>query len=179
MQGMAPFDSVLSQRADPQRTPERHHVRESLRGWRFSDLFRTDVHVPARAAQISAHTPVLDHEGADRAAALQTIIEMGGAGALHAAFDDAFPGCRAVVQLRDGLFGVRVHQRGLLRALARRIVVASSSAQVIVASHASRLIAALQLQAGCVHHVLERDLGGTPIQGLGAFERPAWARPGR
>ena len=52
-------------------------VREQVRSWRFYDHFRTDAEAPARQAQIGTRTPVLDHDGADLAAALQTIREIG------------------------------------------------------------------------------------------------------
>jgi predicted ATPase len=60
---------------------------------------------------------VLGHEGADLAAALQTIREIGDAQALDAAVDDAFPGARIEVDVADGWFEVLMHQHGLLRPL--------------------------------------------------------------
>jgi predicted ATPase len=63
------------------------HVRELVRSWRFYDHFRTDANAPLRAAQLGTRTPVLSNDGVDLAAALQTIIEIGNAGALAAAVD--------------------------------------------------------------------------------------------
>jgi predicted ATPase len=61
---------------------------------------------------------VLDHDGADLAAALQTIEEIGDADGLHAAVDNAFPGSRLEVAAgEDGRFELRFHQHGLLRPL--------------------------------------------------------------
>ena len=73
---LADTDSMLASVADPQRAPEMLAVREAVRGWRFYDHFRTDADSPARAAQIGTFTPVLQHDGSDLAAALQTILEI-------------------------------------------------------------------------------------------------------
>ena len=111
------FDSMLSEVADLQRAPELLTVREQLRSWRFYDHFRTDVQAPARTAQIGTRTSALAHDGADLAAALQTIQEMGAEGALDAAVDDAFPGSRLTVQRRTGRFELALAQPGMLRPL--------------------------------------------------------------
>ena len=69
-------------------------VREQIRSWRFYDQFRTDTDSPVRQSQIGTRTPVLDADGRDLAAALQTIIEIGDTDALHGTIEDAFPGSR-------------------------------------------------------------------------------------
>ena len=61
----------------------------------------TRTRPPARA-RIGTRTPVLDHDGADLAAALQTIRETGDVAALDAAVDDAFPGARVEIVDHDG-----------------------------------------------------------------------------
>ncbi|WP_158886763.1 AAA family ATPase [Amycolatopsis anabasis] len=114
---LRPFDSVLSELADPRRTPELLTVRERMRSWRFYDHFRTDGDAPARSARIGTRTPVLGHDGGDLAAALQTIREIGDAEALDAAVDDAFPGSRVEVADHSGRFEVTLRQHGLLRPL--------------------------------------------------------------
>src|SRR5690606_41512879 len=63
--------------------------------WRFYDHVRTDSSAPARSSQIGTRTMVLAHDGADLAAAWQTIAEIGDAAALAEAVDDAFPGSRS------------------------------------------------------------------------------------
>ena len=73
--GIQTHESMLAELADPGRTPELLAVREQLRSWRFYDSFRTDRDAPARRPQVGTRTPVLDHDGADVAAALQTIHE--------------------------------------------------------------------------------------------------------
>ncbi|MDN5724657.1 MAG: AAA family ATPase, partial [Propionibacteriales bacterium] len=109
--------SVLSELADPTRTPEVTAVREGIRQWRFHDSFRTDAAAPARQPQIGTRTPVLDHDGALLAPALQTIMENGDHAALAASIDNAFAGSRVQVHNADGLFGVQFSQPGLLRPL--------------------------------------------------------------
>jgi predicted ATPase len=110
-------DSMLSAFAHPRSAPELVLVRERTRAWRFYDQFRTDAAAPARASQVGTRTPVLDHDGTDLAAAVQTIREIGDQDALDHAVDHAFPGCRVEVTNRDGWFELRLHQPGLLRPL--------------------------------------------------------------
>ncbi|EPH40142.1 AAA family ATPase [Streptomyces aurantiacus] len=116
-QGIRPYDSMLSELADPQLAPDLLRLRELIRSWRFYDHVRTDADAPARAARIGTRTPVLGHDGADLAAALQTIREIGDADALDAAVDDAFPGSRVRILDNSGRFELRLHQAGLTRPL--------------------------------------------------------------
>lgn len=112
------FDSIFTQIADPGTTPEAVTLRETIRGWRFYDHFRTDSEAPARTAQLGTRTLALHHDGRDLAAALQTIIEIGDAAALHGAISDAFPGAKLAIPVQpDGRFAVELHQEGLLRPL--------------------------------------------------------------
>ena len=113
-----PYDSMLSEFADPRQAPEVLRVREQVRSWRFYDHIRTDAAAPARASQVGTRTPVMSHEGADVAAALQTIREIGDAAALDQAIDLAFPGSRLTVESEGGgRLALRLHQHGLLRPL--------------------------------------------------------------
>jgi predicted ATPase len=93
-----PYDSMLSEFADPRRAPEVLRVREQIRSWRFYDHIRTDAAPPARASQTGTRTPVMSPDGADVAAALQTIRETGDADALDQAIDLAFPGTIELVK---------------------------------------------------------------------------------
>jgi len=112
------YDSMLSEFADPQRAPEILTLRERIRSWRFYDHFRTDLLAPARGSQIATRTPVLGHDGADVASALQTICEIGNAPALEVAVDLAFPGSRISLEWDShGRIDLRLHQHGLLRPL--------------------------------------------------------------
>ena len=225
------FASMMTEYADPRGAPEMLSLREQMRGWRFYDHFRSDADAPARWPQLGTRTPVLANDGADFAAALQTIREIGDGEALDAAVDDAFPGARVEVQVNaDGRFEVLMHQHGLLRplgaaelsdgtlryllwiaalltprappllvlnepetslhpdllpALGRLIAQAAHAtqgSQVIVVSHATRLIAALDAAAGDValqSIVLEKRLGETRIADLDMSEIPPWAWPAR
>jgi len=113
-----PYDSMLSEFANPRLAPEVLRVREQIRSWRFYDHIRTDAAAPARASQIGTRTPVMSHDGADVAAALQTIREAGDDAALDQAIDLAFPGSRLTVEGEGGgRLGLRLHQHGLLRPL--------------------------------------------------------------
>lgn len=116
-EGLNPFDSLFGQLADPQAAPEVLNLRETIRGWRFYDHFRSDAQAPSRQPQLGTRTPVLSHDGRDLAAAWQTIVEIGDPQALQAAVDDAFPGARVEVAGRDALFALEFHQHGLLRPL--------------------------------------------------------------
>jgi predicted ATPase len=108
---------MLSELADPQAAVELMQLRERVRSWRFYDHVRTDAQAPARQARIGTRTPVLSHDGADLAAALQTIIEIGDADALHTAVDAAFPGSRVEIRCSETRFEVMLRQPGMLRPL--------------------------------------------------------------
>jgi predicted ATPase len=223
-QPVASFDSMMTEFADPRGAPEMITVREQIRSWRFYDHFRTDADAAARLPQIGTHTPVLSDDGADLAAALQTIREIGDAAALDAAIDDAFPGSRLDIVTHDGRFEVAMQQHGLLRplkgadlsdgtlrylllvaalltprppallvlnepetslhpdllpALARLIARAATHAQVLVVSHAARLIAALEREEASQSIVLEKHFGATRIADADEREMPAWKWPSR
>ena len=114
---LSPFDSMMTHVADPRNAPELLTLRELIRAWRFYDHFRTDADAPARSAQIGTRTPVLSNDGADVAAAIQTIREIGDDAALIAAVEDAFPGGSVYVENNAGWFSLSMKQHGLLRPL--------------------------------------------------------------
>ena len=219
------FDSMMTHVADPRNAPEVAQLRERIRGWRFYDHFRTDSGAPARLPQVGTHTPVLGNDGADLAAAIQTIREIGDAAALDAAVDDAFPGSRIRTRGDErGRIELEMLQHGLLRPLtsaelsdgtlryllwiaalhtprppellvlnepetslhpsllpplARLIVHAAKRSQVLVVSHATRLIAALEREGKSHSIFLEKTLGETTIAGLHPLDKPAWRWPVR
>ena len=112
------FDSLFDQVGSLHASPEVLRLRETIRGWRFYDHFRSDPDAPVRQPQLGTRTPVLHHGGRDLAAALQTILEIGDPRALHAAISDAFPGARLNIDvLAGGRFGIQLFQEGLLRPL--------------------------------------------------------------
>ncbi|RYF83019.1 MAG: ATP-binding protein [Comamonadaceae bacterium] len=220
--------SMLTEFADPRSAPEMLTLREQLRSWRFYDHFRSDVDAPARQPQLGTRTPVLSADGADLAAAIETIREIGDAQAFDAAVQDAFPGARVEVQRTDdGRFLTLMRQHGLLRplaaaelsdgtlryllwaaallsprppallvlnepetslhpdllpALGRLIVRAARDTQVIVVSHANRLIAALDVAADATTLqpiALQKDFGETRIANLPMDAIPFWQWPAR
>ena len=114
---LPPFESMMTHAADPRSVPELLMLRERMRGWRFYDHLRTDPMAPARRSQIGTRTTVLSSDGADIAAALQTINEIGNPKALDEAIEDAFPGSALEISEMDGSFDVTMRQRGLLRPL--------------------------------------------------------------
>ena len=216
---LSPFDSMMAQLADPRNAPELLLLREQIRSWRFYDHFRTDSDAPARLPQVGTYTPVLADDGANLAAAWQTIRQIGDAQALDRAVDDAFPGSHVEVQSNGGRFEVNMHQHGLLRplsaaelsdgtlryllwiaalltprppellvlnepetslhpdllpALGRLIARAARDAQVLVVSHATRLIATLEEQDECNSLMLEKELGETQVIGADQLDMPVW-----
>lgn len=117
-QHLSGFDSLFDQVGDPTQVPEVLNLRDTIRGWRFYDHFRTDRDAPARQPQLGTRTPVLHHDGHDLAAALQTVREIGDSRGLDEAISDAFPGARIRVERHeDGRFSLHFHQEGLLRPL--------------------------------------------------------------
>jgi predicted ATPase len=114
---LAPFDSMMTHCSDPREALELLLLRERMRDWRFYDHLRTDRDAPARRPQVGTYTPVLDSDGADLAAALQTIREIGSEGELRDAIADAFPGAGIAIAETDGYFELEMRQHGLLRPL--------------------------------------------------------------
>jgi predicted ATPase len=110
-------ESVLSQIQAAHLYPELAVLRDEMRRWRFYHHFRTDPASPLRRPQIGVLTPVLSDDGADLAAALETIVEIGDAEALHEAVDRAFPGARLQVLSEETRFHILLHQPGMLRPL--------------------------------------------------------------
>ncbi|OWQ88970.1 ATP-binding protein [Roseateles aquatilis] len=221
---LASFDSMLAQYADPALAPEMITMRERLRGWRFYDSLRTDLEAPARRARVGTFTPVLAGDGADLAAAWQTIVEIGDGDTLDRCLQDAFPGAAVTIGRDAGGFRLSMRQPGLLRALdaaelsdgtlrylmllaallsprppellalnepenslhpdllpalGRLIATASRHSQLIVVSHARRLISTLEEQDECRGWQLEKDLGETRLRDLMLEDTPPWHWPSR
>ncbi|MGX7707618.1 AAA family ATPase [Methylobacterium sp. Gmos1] len=111
------YDSLMTHGADPREALDVLRLRERMRAWRFYDHFRTDGDAPARRPQIGTRTPVLAGDGADVAAAIQTIREIGDSDALDATIAEAFPGSSLSVASSEGQFSLELRQHGLLRPL--------------------------------------------------------------
>ncbi len=114
---IASYDSMLTHCANSSEALELVFFRESLRTWRFYDHFRTDPAAPARQRQVSTRTPILASDGADLAAAIATIMEVGADDELAEAVGDAFPGTTIDISVNDGAFGIEVWQQGMVRPL--------------------------------------------------------------
>lgn len=109
--------SILGELGEPERFPEILALRERVRCWRFYDGFRTDPESALRNPRIATRTVALAHDGSDLAAALQTILEIGDAPALHAAVADAFGGAEIEIGCEGARMQVGLHSNGLLRTL--------------------------------------------------------------
>lgn len=116
-QHLAFFDSMMTHCSDPREAIELLVLRERMRDWRFYDHMRTDPEAPARKPQVGTYTPVLASDGADLAAAVQTIVEIGDGGQMNDAIADAFPGGRVAVTTTGAYFEIEMRQHSLLRPL--------------------------------------------------------------
>ena len=114
---LAPFESMMMHAVSPSDAPELLELRERMRAWRFYDHLRTDRNAAARVPQIGTRTTVLSDDGADLAAAVQTIFEIGDVGGFNDAINDAFPGSSVDIRASDGMFELSLRQQGLLRPL--------------------------------------------------------------
>lgn len=114
---LSAFDSMMTHISDPRNAPEVLALREAIRDWRFYDHFRTDADAPVRSPQVGTWTPILGHDGANLASAVETIVELGEGDPLNVAVKDAFPGSHLSVGATDGRFIVTMTQHGLLRPL--------------------------------------------------------------
>jgi predicted ATPase len=110
-------ESILAQLHDAHRYPTAAAVREELLAWRFYHAFRTDAEAALRRPQIGVQTPVLADDGADLAAALLTIQQIGAADELGAHVARAFPGSRLHVEADRARFQVLLDVPGLRRPL--------------------------------------------------------------
>jgi len=210
---------MLTQLADPRLAPEMLTLREPIRSWRFHDHFRSDAGAPARMPQVGTHTPVLSDDGANVAAAWQTIVEIGDHEALKQSVEDAFPGAGVVLSSTGAGMELSMRQHGLLRplraaelsdgtlryllwiaallsprppallvlnepetslhpdllpALGRLIAKAAKRTQVLVVSHATRLVAALEREPETSTLLLEKEYGATRVAGLHPLDTPPW-----
>jgi predicted ATPase len=114
---IAPYDSMMTHCADLRDALDLLLLRERMRNWRFYDHLRTDREAPARRPQVGTYTPVLASDGADLAAAIETIRAIGDEPALSGAITDAFAGSSIEIAETEGYFELSMRQHGLLRPL--------------------------------------------------------------
>ena len=101
-------------------------------------------------ARVGTRTPVLAHDGADLAAALQTIWELGATGALDRAIGEAFPGSTVAIADHDGLFSVTLRQPGVtMCALSLRPQSAATAQLVLVSQNSGDLAGTFALDVSC------------------------------
>jgi predicted ATPase len=55
----------------------------------------------------------------------------------------------------------------------------SSRTQLVVVTHAARLVASLASQSDCLALTLRKSLGETRIEGIDKLEKPRWQWPSR
>jgi predicted ATPase len=108
-------ESVLSQLREPEQFPALAALCREFLSWRFYHRFRTDADAPLRHPQIGVRTFILDHDGRDLAAALQTILENGDGPGLDAAIDRAFPGAVLRIDAEQGRFQLGLEMPGFQR----------------------------------------------------------------
>lgn len=113
-------ESTMSQISDAHRYPLMAQFRHSVSGWRFYHQFRSDIDSPLRHPQVGVRTYVMAPDGADLAAALQTIIESGDREGLDECVELAFPGARVGVSHQDNRFEVLLTRPGVIRPLNAR-----------------------------------------------------------
>lgn len=110
-------ESVFGQLGEPHLYPEVSQVREMLRNWRFYHEFAVSGNSPLREPQVGFRAPVLASDGANLAAAFQTIVEIGDEDLLNAILNAAFPGSRFYCDNPGGRFQLLMQREGLTRPL--------------------------------------------------------------
>jgi predicted ATPase len=108
-------ESMLSEMRDAVHYPELLAVRETLLGWRFYHHFSTAPHSRLRQPVTGFWSPVLEENGENLAANLQTLVESRRAAPLDEAVENAFPGCNWSPLDNTGRFQLRLLRPGLER----------------------------------------------------------------
>ena len=110
-------ESVLSALREPHRLPELHLFREHLLSLRFYDGFRVDAQSPLRRPTIGVRSTSLTADGANIAACVQTILEVGDDRGFRDAVREAL-GTEVEVLVTEGpRFEITTRVEGLLRPL--------------------------------------------------------------
>ncbi len=99
-------ESLLSGLRNPADHPELAATRENILSWRFYDLFRSDRDSPLRRPGPRIWSPILDSNGSNLAAALQTIFEGSFPNRLHEILAEAFPDYQLSIESDGGLMDI-------------------------------------------------------------------------
>lgn len=118
IQNLDDSESALSQVQQPELYPELMSIRREIGGWRFYHQFDTSPGSRLRIDQVSTFSPVLDDDGCNLAAALQTVWEIGDRERLDQTIAEAFPGCRLeIIERQSARLGIALTMPGLERRL--------------------------------------------------------------
>lgn len=110
-------DSIFGQLSDPHLYPEVSQVRETMKNWRFYHEFSVSSHSPMRIPQVGIRSPILSHDGANLAAAFETLRERGQSETLYEVLRTAFPNSHFYVDAVAGRFQIMMKREGILRPL--------------------------------------------------------------
>ena len=102
-------ETALGALDDPERFPELHAARRTMKEWRFYHDLRTDPASPLRRPSLAVTSPTLASDGGNLAAVFATLVHLrGDTDALDRAIHDAFPGARLDVPVpgRTASFGL-------------------------------------------------------------------------
>ncbi|MDP4646208.1 MAG: AAA family ATPase [Akkermansiaceae bacterium] len=108
-------ESMLSEVRDGAHYPAVMAARETLLSWRFYHHFATDARSALRQTSVGFWSPVLDGDGGNLAANLQTLVECERATELNELFEKAFPDCEWSAVDEMGKFQLRLLRPGLKR----------------------------------------------------------------
>lgn len=109
-------ESMLSELRDSTRYTALAAVRLTLMDWRFYHQFRSDSDAPIRRPRVGFWSPVLEHDGSNLAATLQTIIESGKCD-IRGIISEAFPDGDWTPSRGNGGFQLSLTKPGMRRSL--------------------------------------------------------------
>lgn len=112
-----PWEVGLGTVRDPAIFPEVEVVRNRMATWRFYHQFRSDADSPLRRPSIGFRSPILESDGSNLPAALQTIAQIGNEQLLADAIARVFEGGRLVIDWDRPEFELSIHIPSLRRPL--------------------------------------------------------------
>ena len=184
---LKPYDSMLSQVADPQRAPELLVLRERIRSWRFYDHLRTDAQALDGAvgrAFPGSHIEITAAGGRFELALRQPGLlrplraaELSDGTLRYLLWTAALLTPRAPEMLVLNEPETSLHPE-LIGPLADLIIAASARTQIIVVTHAQPLVTAFRDSPARVLELVKED-GRTLLAGQGILDEPAWHWPSR